>query len=280
MEVVRQFQVRGAYGNVTEANFDGRRVDFWAPREPTPFLLVTHDGQNIFDKRSATKGRTWELAGTATKVASELGIPAPVIIAVFHSSTPQDPFGRVKDVTPEDIFLNNFEQSTNNAGTGLPPTRSLPNDQLRGNQYLQQISQTIAPTICDYLSHKHSPEYTAMLGASMGGLASLYGMAKYPTFYQTALAFSTHWIIGGNRLVEELMEIQPDPDNHKIWMSRGTKSLDASYKPHQDYANTLAELRGYRPGKNLATPVFKNTSHNERSWGSYVNQALRFWLTK
>jgi len=148
MKVVRQFQVRGAYGNVTEANFDGRRVDFWAPKEPTPFLLVTHDGQNIFDKRSATKGRTWELAGTATKVASELGIPAPVIIAVFHSSTPQDPHGRGKDLTPEDVFLNNFEQSTNNAGTGLPPTRSLPNDQLRGNQYLQQISQTIAPRQC------------------------------------------------------------------------------------------------------------------------------------
>jgi hypothetical protein len=65
MLISKSFQVRGAAGSVHRTVISGRTVDFWAPQEATPYLLVTHDGQNIFDKESATRRRTWELAGTA-----------------------------------------------------------------------------------------------------------------------------------------------------------------------------------------------------------------------
>ena len=90
MEILKKFQVRGARGSVLRSDFSGRIVDFWAPSEPTPYLIVTHDGQNIFDKKTSTRQRTWELAGTAVKVAKEFQVPPPVIIAVFHSSNAND----------------------------------------------------------------------------------------------------------------------------------------------------------------------------------------------
>jgi len=31
-------------------------------------------------------------------------------------------------------------------------------------------------------------------------------------------------------------------------------------------------------GQNLSSKVFERTSHSEKSWASYVDQALRFWL--
>jgi len=107
--------VRGATGTVQRTSFDGRLVDFWAPAQPTPYLVVTHDGQNIFDKKTSTRNRTWELAGTATKVAREYGVPAPVIIAIFHSGSPQDPYGRGKDLAPQDVFTDGVEPVVNHS---------------------------------------------------------------------------------------------------------------------------------------------------------------------
>ncbi len=280
MQIVKQFQVRGAPGEVRRALFDGRTVDFWAPPTPTPYMLVTHDGQNIFDKSTSSRHRTWELAGTANKVASELGIPAPIIISVFHSRSPSDPYGRGKDLAPQDLFTDGVEPTLNFPGIWPTPEPTFPLSELRGNAYLEQISEAIIPTICNYLGHNLLPEHTAMMGASMGGLASLNGIARYPDLYRTALSFSPHWTVGKEPLVEGLMKSLPKPGNHRIWMSRGTKSHDAKYGPYQEYANKIALAMGYRYGRDLATPIFNHTSHNERSWASYVNQSLRFWFNR
>jgi len=279
VQIVKRYQVRGASGSVTSAIFDGRRVDFWAPHEPTPVLSVTHDGQNIFDKSTSTRHRTWELAGTANKVAREFGVTPPIIIAVFHSGNPKDPYGRGKDLAPEDVFKDGVLPALNFPGIWPTPEPSFPLSELRGNAYLEQITHSILPAICSHLSHELIPDATAMLGASMGGLTSLNGVVRYPDIYRTALSFSPHWTVGKDPLVEKLMSALPHAGKHKIWMSRGTKSHDANYGPYQGYANNIAISLGYRYGHDLATPVFKRTTHKESSWGSYVNQALRFWLT-
>ena len=280
MQIVKQFQVRGAAGEVKRTRLAGRTVDFWAPTPPTPFLLVAHDGQNIFDKSTSSHNRTWELAGTATKVAAQFGIPAPVIIAVFHSSNPSDPYGRGKDLAPQDVFTGGVEPAVNLSGIWPTPEPTFPLSELRGNQYIKEIAETIVPSICNYLGHEIVPEGSAVLGASMGGLAALNTLARYPDIFHTTLSFSPHWIVGKEPLVERLMGALPAPGNHNIWMSRGTKGHDSRYGPYQELANDLALAADYKYGKDLATPVFNHTSHNERSWSSYVNQALRFWLSR
>lgn len=278
MEILKSFQVRGAAGSVKRTVIGNRSVDFWAPLEPTPYLLVTHDGQNIFDKKTSTRNRTWELAGTSNKVARELDVPPPVIIAIFHSSSTKDPYGRAKDLAPQDVFTGGIEPILSTSGIWPTATPSFPLSELHGNRYLQEIVELILPTICDFVGHQIIPESTALFGASMGGLAALNGVAQYPDIFGSALAFSPHWICGGDPLVKRLMATLPQAGKHKIWMSRGTKSHDARYGPFQDLANNYAIAAGYRYGRDLATPVFNRTTHNERSWSSYVNQALRFWM--
>jgi len=278
--IVKQYQVRGAAGSVYRTHFAERVVDFWAPAQPTPFLLVTHDGQNIFDKSTSSRNRTWELAGTATKVAAEFGIPAPIIIAVFHSSNLNDPYGRGKDLAPQDVFTGGVEPVINLSGIWPTPEPTFPLSELRGNQYIKDISETIVPSICKYLNHEIVPEGSAILGASMGGLAALNTLARYPELFHTALSFSPHWIVGKEPLVERLMGALPRAGRHNIWMSRGTKGHDSRYGPYQEIANDLALAAGYRYGKDLATPIFNHTSHSERSWASYANQSLRFWLSR
>lgn len=54
MKEIKRFQVRGIPGAVTRADFSGRIVDFWAPDGGSDHVLIAHDGQNIFDRKTAT----------------------------------------------------------------------------------------------------------------------------------------------------------------------------------------------------------------------------------
>ena len=273
MKEIRRFQVRGIPGEVTRADFSGRIVDFWAPEGGSDHVLIAHDGQNIFDPRTSTHLRqTWKLAQTAIRVSEEFRINPPLVIGVFHSSTKSNPWGRVKDLSPENAFRSGI-QPLSPQGKKIQFEIS----GLRGNFYLDQIFIEILPTLSEATCSQHLPSKTAMLGSSMGGLATLNSFTQHAEKFHTALAFSPHWVLGGDALVDYLISQLPAHHDRKLWMSRGTKGLDASYEPFQNRADELVRHLGWRT--NFATKVYHRTGHNERSWASYLDEALRFWLS-
>jgi hypothetical protein len=72
------------------------------------------------------------------------------------------------------------------------------------------------------------------------------------------------------------LEQLPKPGAHKIWMSRGDRKLDSTYKSDQDFADRLMREQGWR--NNYRSTVFKGAGHNERAWAKQVDDAFRFWL--
>ena len=272
MELIKRYQVRGVPGEVSRVNFAGRIVDFWIPRGDTQHLLIAHDGQNVFDGKTSTHRRsTWEMAQSAIRVSEHLGITPPAIIAVFHSGSKKDQHGRAKDLSPQRFFQEDvIPDVANVVKTDI--------DNLRGDQYLNMIFDEIVPKILTAHELEIPISNRAVIGASMGGLSTLYAGIQRPDQMSALLALSPHWPIGGNRLVERTIEELPKPGTHKVWMSRGTKSLDADYKPFQELADRLMKEKGYRIGHDFVTKVYEKTSHNERSWASYLDQVMKFWL--
>lgn len=269
MRELKRFQVRGVPGEVTRVDFDGRIVDYWLPTAGATHLLVAHDGQNVFDGRTSThRGQTWKMAQSAIHVSRELEITPPAIIAVWHSSSKEDPWGRGRDLVPEKYFRE-----------GLPVEekyRDIFNaDFLHGDSYLQSIFNEYIPAIAPGIS----PSRTAMIGGSMGGLAALYAMAEFPEKFTTSLALSPHWPFGRDGLVKRMITSLPDPATHKIWMSHGTKGLDKDYAPFQILADKLMRERGYGD-HDFISKVFQRSGHNERSWARYLDQPMRFWLSE
>ena len=266
---VKSYSVRGVREPIERFDFDGRRVDLWRP-SGSQHLLVTHDGQNVFDRRTSSNGFTWRIAQTASRVFDENGLAAPTVIAVFHSGNRGNPHGRALDLAPEDFFKE-----------GMRPTRNVPAeitlDQLRGNLYLDQIYEEIVPSLIPD-AKKFSQANRALLGSSMGAIATLYEMGRKPERYGVALAYSPHWILVGDDLVRRMVQWISYEGNHRIWMSRGTKGLDASYEPFQDRADALMRKLGWDKSR-FRSKVYHRTAHNERSWASYVNEPLRFWLS-
>ena len=116
-----------------------------------------------------------------------------------------------------------------------------------------------------------------MIGSSMGGLATLDALGLRNEFFSTALAFSPHWVLGGKPLVDELVAQLPKPGKHKIWMSRGDRKLDATYKTDQDYVDSLMLKIGWR--SSFKSKLYKGAAHNERAWAKQVSDAFEFWLS-
>jgi len=274
VEINKQFQLRGVPGLVNTTYIGERRVDFWAPAYPTEYLLIAHDGQNIFDPRTATYRSTWRLAQVANRVFKKLNLPAPVIIGIFHSGSKSNPNGRGKDLTPQSSFENGVKPNLES----IPQERRLEISDLTGDTYQKEIAENIIPTITNAIGHKVIPAKTAMIGSSMGGLATLYGVSKYPGLYKTGLALSTHWILGNQPLVEDLLSRLPKPSEHKIWFSRGTAGLDASYVDCQKYADEFMINMGWRLNHDLQSEIFNRASHNERAWARQLPKVLDFWL--
>jgi len=265
MQEIKRFQVRGVPGEVVRVQFGSRIVDYWIPKGGTDRLLIAHDGQNVFDGKTSThRGQTWKMAQTAIHVSQELVINPPAIIAVWHSSTKENPWGRAQDLAPQRFFTQDAY---------IDPRWKLkgPSFVVKSDDYLDQIFNTIVPTIFP----ESTPGKTAVIGSSMGGLATLYAAITHPEKFTTALALSTHWIISDQEFARKMVDALPL--SHKIWMSRGNKGLDAEYPPLQDFVDQLMAKRGF--GSRYMSKSYNRSGHNERSWAKYLNEPLRFWLS-
>ena len=265
MQEIKRFQVRGVPGEVVRVQFGSRIVDYWIPKGGTDRLLIAHDGQNVFDGKTSThRGQTWKMAQSAIHVSQVLGINPPAIIAVWHSSTKENPWGRAQDLAPQRYFTQDAY---------IDPRWKLkdPSFIVKSDDYLDQIFNTIVPAIFP----ESTPQKTAVIGSSMGGLATLYAAITHPDKFTTALALSTHWIISDQDFARKMVEALPI--THKVWMSRGNKGLDAEYPPLQDFVDQLMVARGF--GNRYLSKSYNRSGHNERSWAKYLNEPLRFWLS-
>lgn len=265
MQEIKRFQVRGVPGEVVRSLFGNRTVDYWLPKQGSDHLLIAHDGQNVFDGKSSThRGQTWKMAQSAIHVSNELGINPPAIIAVWHSSTKDNPWGRAQDLAPEAFFSH---------GEYVDPRWRIPDQSitLNSDTYLSMIFNEISPAIFP----KAKPENTAVIGSSMGGLSTLYASIKHPDKFSTALALSPHWVISDESFVKKM--INGIPDTHKVWMSRGDKGLDKEYVTLQSYADELMRQRDF--GARFVSKIYKRSGHNERSWARYLHEPLKFWLS-
>lgn len=265
MQEIKRFQIRGVPGEVVRTRFNDRLVDYWSPRGGSDHLLIAHDGQNVFDGTTSTHRRqTWKMAQSAIDVAQEQGITPPAIVAVWHSATKENPWGRAKDLAPQKFFTSD---------TYVDPRWAIKDSSvaLHSDSYLEQIFEQIVPAI----HGQFSPDNTAVIGSSMGGLATLYAAIQHPDKFATALALSPHWIISDENFARSMVEALPI--THKIWMSRGDKGLDKEYPPLQNFVDSLMRARGFT--NNYQSKVYKRSGHNERSWAKYLHDPLRFWLT-
>lgn len=172
------------------------------------------------------------------------------------------------------------------AAKALPPgTDSIPVGSGRkfpgpwiADAYLRFMVEELKPFVDRTYRTRTGRADTFVMGSSMGGIISLYAAAEYPAVFGGVGAISTHWPAGDGALIDYLARTMPDPRTHRIWMDRGTGTLDASYATYQPRADSLFRARGYRDGVNFSSKVYEGAAHDERSWRVRVEEPLVFLL--
>jgi predicted alpha/beta superfamily hydrolase len=261
-------ELRLASGKLERFEFDEHKVDIWVPKDLNPEtpVLIMHDGRNVFDEKDSFTGKTWEVLSA---IKDELEGPQPLVISVWGLSDET----RIRELSPQSI-----SDSHQDIWDTYPDEYKTTGTQSFGDAYVSLVSDAILPFALDKYGISHNPKRTAIMGASMGGLISLYAMAHRPNLYGTAICFSTHWLFGGQTAVKELIGMLPEGINHRVWTDRGTLDLDANYGEFHESASKALAAKGFEAPGSLIAATYPNTGHHEKYWSKRVGDALNWWL--
>lgn len=262
------FFVRGVREPVHRLRMGDRWVDVWIPSVAPSGIIVAHDGQNVFDDRAATHRQTWDAARAAIRAARRVGVNPPVVVGVWNGSTSERPSQRGFELAPQKVLSSGMSVDPHVAGW-------FEMDRMKGDRYLSEVADRIVPAVKQIVG---ADLPVAMMGASMGGLVTIYALGERPDVFGCGLAFSVHWPFAGDPLVDGLIDRLPAPGRVRLWMQNGTGGLDASYAPFQRRADARLTARGYRPGRDVVSRVLRRSGHNEWSWANRLPDAIAWWL--
>jgi len=255
-----------------------REVTVWLPANYDSAkryaVLYVHDGQMQFDPSTTWNGKAWKLDEAANRLLAAGKVRDFIVVAV-----PNDPDRRHAEFFPQSA-LRLLEP---------PALRQRFVEQALGGRpaaddYLRFLVKVVKPAVDTRFSTHRDRDSTFIMGSSMGGLISLYAICEYPEIFGGAAALSTHWIGSYTRneqipaALRAYLELKlPAPDQTRIYLDRGTETLDALYDEAQPAVDRLMQQKGYGPA-NFVSRVFEGAGHDEIAWAARVDIPLEFLL--
>lgn len=248
-----------------------RKVDVWLPpgyedSERAYPVIYAHDGQNLFDPATSYIGVDWALDETMTELITSRKIKPAIVVGIWNTEN------RTNEYMPEKAAEMLESQVTSQS------VEDEEHFQPVSDAYLAYIVEELKPAIDRTYRTRPERNHTYLLGSSMGGLISLYGVCEYPDVFGGAACLSTHWPAGDGIVLEYLKAHLPKPGAHRFYFDYGTETLDADYEPYQLRADRIMKEAGYVQGEDWLTLKFEGDEHSERSWRQRVHIPLEFLL--
>jgi len=223
---------------------DPRDVIVWLPpsysknpnhRYP---VLYAHDGQNLFDPATAFLGQAWRLDLVADGMMRSGKIQEFLIVGIYN--------------TPDRLL----EYSGSRKGRTFADFVALELKPMIDNNYRTDVSSS------------------AVLGSSMGGLASFLSSWWYPEVFSQSACMSTSFFWNNSRVVNEVRYDQGRKKPIRIYLDVGSR--ETRLRP--GYHEMIAALKekGFRKGTDLEHFFARGADHNERFWVNRVWRPLTF----
>jgi len=253
---------------------DARNVEIWLPsgypQDDVKYqVLYMHDGQNVFNKETSSYGTSWEIDEKMDSLLTAGAISPTIVVNSWNTGKKR--FNEYMPQMPDDAVESAFAKAQLKETTGY--------DRLYSDDYLKFMTAELKPFVDLNFQTSIKAEDTFLMGASMGGLISMYAMMEYPDVYGGAACMSTHFPIPvlGEAMMQDIPNRIPDPATHKFYFDYGTKTLDAQYEPHQTRVDKLFEAAGYDLS-NYRSIKFEGHEHSEKFWNRRVATPLVFLL--
>ena len=213
-------------------------------------VIYMHDGQNLFDAYAAFAGNPWRCDEVAEQAIRRWECEPVLIVGIANSPD------RLREYAPRD-------------GDDF------------ANRYGRLLVEEVKPFIdANYRTHPGA-DSTAVGGASMGGLISLYLCKWYPNVFGRCIAMSPSIWWERERFIETLRDFPEWLERCKIWLDIGGRE-GGSYEGMTatlDRTRRLgALLRSAMPQRSDVFHYVEDAEgrHNETDWGRRFADVLRF----
>jgi len=209
-------------------------------------VLYMHDGQNLFDNATAYSGE-WKVDETLDALAKE-GKLELIVVGIDN--------GQDKRMTE----LNAWDNQRFGKG--------------EGRAYTDFIVKTVKPMIDQQYRTLPGRAHTAIMGSSMGGLASHYALLQYPEVFASAGVFSpAYWTAG--QPVFDFVTSKPAPKDARLFLLMGGKE---GRQMNADVKRMAAVMKqSGHPADNTVLKIVPEAEHNEAFWAGELREAL-LWM--
>ena len=263
-----------------------RNVSVWLPADYGQSkrryrVLYMHDGQNIFGVSTAFGGQSWRVDLAMEARHRAVAGSDAIVVGVWNTPTRRQDFSPAGVEAAMDDKLR-ARTAVEHGGPAL------------SDGYLRFLVEELKPMIDRDYRTKPGKASTYLMGSSMGGLISLYGICEYPHVFGAAGCLSTHWPLLSaaesfskpdletpamiQAFATYLKRRLPKPGQNKIWMDHGTVNLESFYPPYQMAMDQVFKELGWQQGKDFESRVYEGADHNEASWRVRLHEPLAFLM--
>ncbi len=216
-------------------------------------VLYMHDGNNLFYPELAFGGMPWGVDRVMDHLISLQLIPPMMVVGVYNT------LGRNSEYT--------WRPNGREGG--------------QGPAYARYLIEELKPFIDTQYRTRKTPEFTGVMGSSLGGLIS-FSLGRYhpQVFGRIGMMSPSFWWRNG----EALQEAQQFPKGLNLWLDMGTREgarKGVKVKNNPNIRNVRAmrsvlERRGYRECVDLGYLEDRGGLHNEWWWGQRLHLPLVF----
>lgn len=220
-------------------------------------VLYLQDGQNIFDP--AAMGMEWQVDDTADALIQAGRIEPLIVVAVANTDARRDEY-------------------TPTAVEGKRPDGSISIVGGKASLYGHFLIEELKPFIDRTYRTRRDAASTAVGGASLGGLVSVWLALEHPRVFGNVLAVSpTVW--WDDFVILKKIAALPRMVPVRVWVDIGTLEGEGAVSGARRLRDALVE-KGWKPGTDLEYVEQEGGQHDEISWASRVEGMLSFLYGK
>jgi len=223
-------------------------------------VLYMHDGQGIFNPNPFSNS-SWNVHLTADRLISEGLIEEIIIVGIDNRGEER---------------LNEYAFAVED---GCIP--GAPDIVCKGELYERFLIEELKPFIDQSFRTLPGREYTALMGSSMGGLATYHIGFRNPHIFSKLGIMSPYFIrLNPNTLVEtRFYNRYTDIVNLNLWIDIGEVEANILVRHVRGVVSELIE-QGYAPGDNLMFYEVPGAAHTEKDWADRVHLPLLYFFGK
>ena len=209
-------------------------------------VLYMHDGQNLFDPKTTSYGTEWNIDEVADRLVRQGEMEEVIVVGIDNTSD------RIAEYTPC--------CDPKHGGGKL-------------NAYADFVAKTVKPWIDQQYRTKPGRRHTAVMGSSLGGLASIGIAQRHPQLFSMAGGVSSSFWWDS----QDALKHPPKKLPVKFYIDAGT--VYDGLEDSQAFRQALLK-NGYREGRDLLFVADEGGRHNEQSWAGRVHVPLAWFFGK